>query len=149
MKNYTLWVLAVLCLSFTSCLEEESQSDAFSYETELESRSGNNIHLSYTSADGTVTTDCTLVEVDYNNSSWATLIISYSDGSTATVSGNNIQFTTSTGIELDVLKDGTVSFTAYALDVIACGQVLCYDVPGVEQSGTGADFIIEDTPSGM
>ena len=140
--------MAVLCICLSSCSKDELVA-IDTHEQEVILRASEVMNVSYNDSSGTShSVDCTETSVSYTNSSSSEIIFTYQDGSTQTVQGNDIEFTSLAG-DLLVTKDVTTEITTSSFDLESCRDECCYSYNNGNNVGVGLNFIVEEEPTGM
>lgn len=149
MSKFTLASLALLCLLLSSCAKQEMNPDTYD-DTALALRSADAILVKFNLVTGAeLSYFCTEVEVDYHNSSSATIELHFSDSTTLTHTGSNVTLSAAEGYDLSVIAGGGTAVEVSNLSITNCGITLCYEENTDAFSGQALDFIVEDVDNGF
>jgi len=147
MRKFLFGAMAVLCTLLMSCSKQELNFDTPATQ-EIESRTIAEITFSYLDNNGTSQTiTCKKVSLSYLSSTLMQIVPTYNDGSSQSISGNNVSIVP----ETQRLKISTVSNSFLATDfyVQTCGSECCYAINNGNNIGTGNFFIVEDEATGF
>lgn len=154
MNKFLFASLAVLCTLFTSCsnqeyiLESESRETATDIEYQLESRSVDNINVSFTDTNGaSQTIACLEARLTYLNTNTVDIFVKYDNGTSQSLLGNNVDVIPTTG-DLLVTINPNHSITTSDVYTQSCRSKLCYTYNNGNNVGTTTSFIIEEEPTG-
>jgi len=143
MSKLYLTSVAVLCLLLTAC--ERPPLDSVDYY-----QSADPISVTYTDDTGSsVNLFCKQADISYLNNQHAKIFVSYGDGTSQQILGDNISLSVSSPATLSATTDNGIVISVPELYIEVDNSVLSYGNVTHNIAGTALGFIIEDSPDGM